>query len=121
MFFAPTHSYLSINTPLFLACRSAASAAAVTARLLIAAGADVNSKNFGQGTEISHLETPLHAAAEVLMPRSDLPVAAPSGNETESGAALGHNEVSSNSFRPASRISNSWRRSSTRCWLQARI
>jgi hypothetical protein len=119
--FAHTHSYLSTNSPLFIACRSAAPAAAVTARLLIAAGADVNSKNFGQGTEVSHLETPLHAAAEVLTPTSDLAVAAPSGNEAESGAALGHNEVSSKLFRAASHISNSWRRSSTRCWRQALI
>jgi hypothetical protein len=79
---------------LFLACRSSSAAAAATARLLIAAGADVNSKNFGQGTEIS----PLHAAAEVLMSARDVPLAAPSGNETESRESLAYNEVNDNQY-----------------------
>ncbi len=95
---ASTYSYLSCNTPLFLACRSSSAAAAATARLLIAAGADVNSKNFGQGTEISHFESPLHAAAEVVMSARDVPLTAPSGNEAESRESLAHNEVNDNQY-----------------------
>jgi hypothetical protein len=57
------------------------------------AGADVNSKNFGQGTEVSHGETPLHAAAEVFSPRRDGPA-----GENGSGSDIdprhnGHNQV----------------------------
>ncbi len=85
---ASAHSNPSTNTPLYLACRSASCAAATTARLLITAGADVNSKNFGQGTDISHCETPLHAAAEVFAA-----AVVPPENEKECDAHLGHNEV----------------------------
>jgi hypothetical protein len=55
------------------------------------AGADVNSKSFGQGTEISHGESPLHAAAQVFTLRLDDPAA-----ENESNSAtgpVGHNQV----------------------------
>ena len=89
----PPLTRISTNTPLFLACRSPSPAAAATARLLIIAGADVNSKSFGQSAEISHTETPLHAAAEVCAPNRHAADAAPCENEAESGAVLEFNEV----------------------------
>jgi hypothetical protein len=89
----PPLTRISTNTPLFLACRSPSSAAAATARLLIIAGADVNSKSFGQSAEISHTETPLHAAAEACAPSRHAADAAPCENEAESGAVLEFNEV----------------------------
>jgi hypothetical protein len=89
---ALVHSSLSTNTPLYLACRSAAAGAVDTALLLIAAGADVNSKNFGQGTDISHCETPLHAAAEVFAPRRNRAAVSSSETATECDAML-HSEV----------------------------
>lgn len=115
---ASAHSNRSTNTPLYLACRSASCGAAATALLLITAGADVNSKNFGHGTDISHCETPLHAAAEVLAPRRDQAAAATSVNATECGTDLWHNEVT------VSSISCLWAcscgcRLSMLCWLQA--
>ena len=95
---ASAHTHLSTNTPLFLACRSASTGAAASALQLIIAGADVNSKNFGQNTDISHSETPLHAAAEACAPSRSRPAAgvadaAPCENAADSGAVLELNEV----------------------------
>jgi ankyrin repeat protein len=89
------HCSSSTNTPLYLACRSAATAASAAARLLILAGADVNSRSFGLCTDVSYNETPLHAAAEVLVSSCSATAVAASASDdkTECGRVLEHNEV----------------------------